>query len=111
LDPTRDHLDGFTGEQISRDIDRDDRYSAFQVFNKGLSGPLNDFYDWQGLHERGFFIPTREFDEAGLLFRDSPEKTEHQGSEGLDPMHNPFEDRPDVVFGTACHERDGWHFR
>jgi hypothetical protein len=111
LDPGKDRPDGLTGDQIARDIDPADRYAAFQELNKTLSGPLEEFYDWQGVHERGFFIPTREFDEAGLRCRDFTEQTEHQGSEGLDPMHDPFNEPPSVVFGTACHERDGWHFR
>jgi hypothetical protein len=112
LDPTKDHPDGFTAEQIDRDINPADRYSAFREFSKGLTGPLNDFYDWQGVYESGSFIPTHEFRESGLLCRDFTEQTRHQGSEGYDPMslYN-FDDRPLVVFGTACRERDGWHFR
>ena len=70
LDPAKDHPDGFTAEQIDRDINPADRYSAFQEFSKGLVGPLNDFYDWQGVYESGSFIPTHEFREAGLLCRD-----------------------------------------
>jgi hypothetical protein len=112
LDPARDHADSLTAEQIDRDIAPADRYSAFQEFSKGLSGPLNDFYDWQGVYDSGMFIPTHEFTEAGYVCRDFSEKTRHSGTEGYDPMSRyNFDDRPMVVFGTACHERDGWHFR
>ena len=113
LDPNNRSFDSWTGKQIARDIDPADRYFAFQAFALGLSGPLNDFYDWHGMREDGYFVPARQFNEAGVLCRDFSESTEHHGSEGFDPQ-NPqlaVDDRPVVVFGTACREPDGWHFR
>jgi hypothetical protein len=110
LDPTRDHFDGLTGEKISRDIDPLDRYSAFQEFARGLSGPLGEAYDWHGLRDDGFFRPTREFYEAGLLCRDFTEETNHHSVENPKPLSG-IDSRPPMVLGTACRERDGWHFR
>ena len=112
LDPAKQNFDSWTGKQIARDIDPVDRYFAFQAFARGLSGPLNDFYDWHGLRDDGHFIPSRQFDEAGLVCRDFSEHTQHHGTEGYDPnSQRASEDRSGVVFGTACRERDGWHFR
>jgi surface antigen len=113
LDPAKRSFDSWTGQQIARDIDPSDRYFAFQAFARGLSGPLNQFYDWHGLRDDGFFIPARQFNEAGLLCRDFSERTEHHGGEGYDPQNPQIaaDDRPPVVFGTACHQPDGWHFR
>jgi hypothetical protein len=110
LDPARDHFDGLTGEKIARDIDPLDRYSAFQEFALGLSGPLNESYDWYGLRDDGRFRPTREFYEAGLLCRDFTEETDHRAVETVPPEAT-MDARPPIVLGTACHERDGWHFR
>jgi hypothetical protein len=112
LDPSKDHYSGFTGEQIARDIDPVDRTSAFREFAIGLSGPLDRFYDWRGLREDGVFVPTREFYDAGLLCRDFSEETDHQPPEDRSQQNSIAVDiRPPIVFGTACHESDGWHFR
>ena len=110
LDPTKEHFDGLTGEKISRDIDPLDRYDAFLVFARGLSGPLGEAYNWHGLRDDGLFRPTREFFEAGLLCRDFVEETNHHGVESLEPNKN-IDRRQPIILGTACHERDGWHFR
>jgi hypothetical protein len=113
LDPLKQHFDSWTGEQIARDIEPIDRRDAFMAFARGLTGPLNDFYDWQGLRDNGQFIPSRQFNEAGLVCRDFSEHTRHHGSEGYDPQSPQLavDTRPPVVFGTACREKDGWHFR
>jgi len=110
LDPTAEHFEGLTGEKISRDIDPLDRYDAFMAFARGLTGPVGDVYDWHGLRDDGFFRPTREFFQAGLLCRDFVEETNHHGVESLAPNKN-TDSRPPIVLGTACRERDGWHFR
>lgn len=110
LDPTRDHFDGLTGDKISRDIDRLDRYDAFRVFALSLTGPLGESYDWHGLRDDGRFRPTREFTEAGLLCRDFTEETNHHGLETSVPT-NGTDTRSPIVLGTACREPDGWHFR
>ena len=110
LDPLKDFPDGVTGERIARDINKVDRYDAYRAFARGLSGPLEETYDWHGLRDDGQFIPTRQFDEAGLLCRDFTEETAHHGTEGFDPKIG-IEPRSTTVFGTACRERDGWHFR
>ncbi len=111
LDPARQHFDGLTGEAISRDIEPLDRYSAFRVFAKGLDGPLMESYDWYGLRDDGNFRPTREFFTAGLLCRDFTEETDHHDAEESQVPPARFDFRRPVVMGTACHERDGWHFR
>ncbi|HWB97774.1 MAG TPA: hypothetical protein VG672_13765 [Bryobacteraceae bacterium] len=114
LDPAKDHFGGLTGEKIARDIDPLDRYSAFAQFARGLSGPLNEDYDWHGLRDDGHFRPTREFFEAGLLCRDFVEETDHRGVEVFPPRLNMDLDmgrRDAILLGTACRERDGWHFR
>lgn len=113
LDPMQSHHDSFTGQQIDRDIEQADRHDAFQALARSLVGPLNNFYEWHGFYDQGQFIPTRQFTDAGLLCRDFSEHTQHHLSEGYDPQHpeREFDDRPSVVFGTACREQDGWHFR
>jgi len=113
LDPTKSHFDGLTGEMIARDILPEDRGSAFQELSHSLSGPLGKTYEWHGVHDDGVFIPTREYDDAGLLCRDFWEQTDHRsGSEGYDPMARfNFDDRTMVIPGSACRESDGWHFR
>ena len=110
LDPLKDHPDSVTGERIASDIKPVDRYDAYRAFAKGLSGPLEETYDWHGVKDDGQFIPTRQFDEAGLLCRDFTEETSHHGTEGYDPKVD-IEPRSTMVFGTACREGDGWHFR
>jgi hypothetical protein len=118
LDPAKDHFEGLTGEKIARDIDPPDRISAFQQFARGLSGPLNQSYDWHGLHDDGRFRPTREFTEAGLLCRDFVEETDHHDVEIFPPpagtqagSDGGMDFKVPVVLGTACREADGWHFR
>lgn len=111
LDPLKRDYFGFTAQQIARDIDPLDRYDAFRAFAAGLAGPLNTFYDWHGFHADGLFIPTHEFVDAGLACRDFVEHTHHHETEGYDPQHARPDDRPPVIFGTACREKDGWHFR
>jgi hypothetical protein len=110
LDPTKNHYDGITGERIARDIAPLDRYSAFQEFARGLSGPLGRDYYWYGLHDDGHFSPTREFYEAGLLCRDFTEETDHRDVEVFPPSLD-MDRREPIIMGTACHEPDGWHFR
>jgi hypothetical protein len=111
LDPMKDHFDGLTGEKISRDIDRLDRTDAFREFARGLTGPLGQTYDWHGLRDDGQFRPTREFYEAGLLCRDFTEETNHHGLESPVPQNTATDVRQPIILGTACRERDGWHFR
>ena len=110
LDPTNDHFDGLTGDKIAHDIDPLDRYDAFRQFAKGLTGPLGETYDWHGLRDDGTFRPTREYTEAGLLCRDFTEETNHRDVESSVPQAG-MDDREPIILGTACHERDGWHFR
>jgi hypothetical protein len=54
--------------------------------------------------------PAIQFYDAGLLCRDFTEETDHRDVE--DPeARTSIDVRPPIVFGTACHEPDGWHFR
>lgn len=112
LDPSKAHFDGLTGQTIARDILPEDRSSAFQELANSLTGPLGKTYEWHGPHDDGVFIPTREYDEAGLLCRDFWEQTDHRASEGYDPLDRfQFDDRSPIIPGSACRESDGWHFR
>lgn len=115
LDPTKDHYNGMTGRTITRDIRPEDRTVAFQELARSLSGPLDENYSWSGAVDDGVFIPTREYEEAGLLCRDFWQQTDHRGTEGYDPRDTregySFHGRSPVMPGTACREHDGWHFR
>lgn len=115
LDPTKDQYNGMTGRMITQDIRPEDRSMAFQELAKSLSGPLDENYAWHGAVDDGVFIPTREYEEDGLLCRDFWQQTDHRGTEGHDPKNTrdrfSFAGPSPVMPGTACRESDGWHFR
>lgn len=115
LDPTKDQYNSMTGRNIVRDIRPEDRTAAFLELSRSLSGPLDQNYNWNGAYDDGVFIPTREYEEAGLLCRDFWQQTDHRGSEGYDTRDGRnrfnFQGPSPVTPGTACRESDGWHFR
>lgn len=94
-------LGGVAGSAIARDIDCHDRPYAFRAYADGFEGPIGHRYEWYNDYRTnyGYFRPTREYRDHGVVCRDFREDRYIRG-------------RHYSRYGSACRELDGnWHFR
>ncbi|HWD27244.1 MAG TPA: hypothetical protein VG387_08765 [Rhizomicrobium sp.] len=88
---------GLAGNAISRDIDCDDRDSAYHAYQQAFDGDVGQRYEWEGRHGgHGYIVVNDKFRRDGHRCVDFTQVVWHHG------------DRFDKN-GAACHYDGDWH--
>ncbi|MBI3678382.1 MAG: glycine zipper 2TM domain-containing protein [Proteobacteria bacterium] len=91
-------IGGAIGNKIAGDIDCDDRPYAFNAYRDDFDGPVGERREWQGRHNHGYIVTTREYWRHGRVCRDFYEVSYRHDEEYRRE-------------GTACRDRYGdWRF-
>jgi len=88
---------GLAGNALSRDIDCDDRDSAYHAYQEAFDGDVGQRYEWEGRHGgHGYIVVNDKYRRDGHRCVDFSQVVWHHGDR--------FEKN-----GTACHYDGDWH--